>query len=410
LFEAIVSPKSMIVVVVDRLHAGMLGAYGNTWINSTHFDELASQSFLFDQAFIQSPNLDAIYRALWHGESAGRAGNTPSEASFPHLVNSAGWHTALITDEHDLLHHPAAATFTEQKVIEIADTKEAASDVADTQMARLFMTATEWLAAARDPFCLWLHSRGMGGCWDAPLDLRRAFADEEDPVPPDFVDPPKRLLAENFDPDELLGITHAYAGQVMLLDTCLGALADHLDESGFAATTQLTFLSARGFPLGEHGRIGACDQALYNETVQVPWLMRFPDNAGRMARSQALVTSSDLPGTLLEWLDIDRSKLASGRATSLMPIVRGDESMLRDHVYLTSGRERAIRTPAWFLRQPESGAVELYAKPGDRWEVNEAARLCEEVVVGLQQTLAAHEQAGETDVPPLGEELVSQWD
>jgi hypothetical protein len=138
--------------------------------------------------------------------------------------------------------------------------------------------------------------------------------------------------------------------------------------------------------------------------------MRFSDGIGRMARSQALVTLSDLPGTLLEWLDVDRKNLADGRATSLMPIVRGDQQMLRDHVYLTSGRERAIRTPAWFLRQPEDGTVELYAKPGDRWEVNEAARLCEEVVVGLQQALAAHEQAGEAGVPPLGEELVSQWD
>lgn len=403
-------PKNMIVVVVDRLHAGMLGAYGNTWIQTTHFDELAGQSFLFDQAFIESPRLDAIYRALWQGETAVHAGASASEVSFPQLVNSAGWHTALVTDEHALVNYPAAAAFAEQRVVSSVDAKVASADVADTQMARLFMSATEWLTAARDPFCLWLHARGMAGPWDAPLELRRQFADEEDPTPPDFVEVPNRLLEENFDPDELLGITHAYSGQVALLDTCLGALADHLEESGLAATTQLTLVSARGFPLGEHRRIGAYDEALYNESVQVPWLMRFPDGTGRMARSQALVTSSDLPGTLLEWLEVDRKNLANGRATSLMPIVRGDEQMLRDHVYLTSGRERAIRTPAWFLRQPESGTVELYAKPGDRWEVNEAARLCEEVVVGLQQALAAQEQAGDAGVPPLGEELVSQWD
>ena len=229
-------------------------------------------------------------------------------------------------------------------------------------------------------------------------------------TPPDFVEAPNRLLDENFDPDELLGITHAYAGQVALLDTCLGALADHLDESGLAATTQLTLLSARGFPLGEHRRVGPCDESLYNETVQIPWLMRFPEGQGQMARSQALVVTADLPGTLLDWLAIDRQSLASGRATSLMPIVRGDERMLRDHVCLSSGRERAIRTPAWFLRQPDSGAVELYAKPSDRWEVNEASRLCEDVVEGLQQAPALHEQASEAGVTPLGDELVTEWD
>ncbi len=402
--------KNMIVVVVDRLHAGMLGAYGNTWIRTAHFDELASQSFLFDQAIIESPRLDAIYRAFWLGETAAGAGAPASAASFPQLVNSAGWHTALLTDERELVNYPAATAFAEQTIVNTPDVNEATANVSDTRLARLFMTATEWLAAAREPFCLWLHARGMAGPWDAPLEMRRQFADEDDPTPPDFVEAPNRLLDENFDPDELLGITHAYAGQVALLDTCLGALADHLDESGLAATTQLTLLSARGFPLGEHRRVGSCDESLYNETVQIPWLMRFPEGQGQMARSQALVVTADLPGTLLDWLAIDRQSLASGRATSLMPIVRGDECMLRDHVCLSSGRERAIRTPAWFLRQPDSGAVELYAKPSDRWEVNEASRLCEDVVEGLQQALAAHEQPGEAGVTPLGDELVTEWD
>ncbi len=146
------------------------------------------------------------------------------------------------------------------------------------------------------------------------------------PLPPDFVDVPDRMLAADYDPDELLGISHAYAGQVALVDRCLGVLVDHLDESGLAATTQLTLLSARGYPLGEHLRVGRCDNALYNETVQIPWLMRFPDEMGRMARSQALVLPSDLPGTLLDWLELDRSSLATGCATSLLPIIRGEQA------------------------------------------------------------------------------------
>ncbi len=126
----------------------------------------------------------------------------------------------------------------------------------------------------------------MGGPWDAPLAMRNRFAEEDDPQPPTLVTVPDYWLADNADPDEALGIRHAYAGQVSLLDLCLGAFCDQLDESPLAARTQLSVVSARGFPLGLHQRIGPSDEALYNETVQLAWMMRFPDGLGRAGRSQ----------------------------------------------------------------------------------------------------------------------------
>jgi arylsulfatase A-like enzyme len=404
--------QNVIVVAIDRLHAGMLGAYGNAWVHTDHFDHLACESFLFDQAFVESPSLEAIYRAYWSGTHDARgAASSSTESNLLQLLGAAGWHTTLLTDEPQLLEYKPAADFVEQRIVETPDARVSAADMSETQLARLFMAATDWLASPHEPFCLWIHARALGGPWDAPLEMRRQYAEEEDPAPPDFVDVPDRMLAADYDPDELLGISHAYAGQVSLLDRCLGALMDQLAESGLASTAQLTLLSARGFPLGEHLRVGPCDEALYNETLQIPLLMRFPDELGRMARSQALVLPSDLPGTLLDWLKLDRSPLAGGRATSLLPIIRGEQAALRDHVCMTSSNERAIRTHAWFLRQPDNGAAELFAKPADRWEVNEAARLCDGVVVGLQQALAAHQQAGpDAQLPPLADELVTEWD
>jgi len=251
----------------------------------------------------------------------------------------------------------------------------------------------------------------MAAPWDAPFECRNQYADEEDPEPPKFVDVPNRCLAEDYDPDELLGITHAYAGQVALLDVCVGALVDHIQQGELAANTQVTLLSARGFPLGEHLRVGPCDEALYSETVQIAWMMRFPGGLGKLARSQALVQPADLPGTLLDCLEIDRGRLGSGRATSLMEIIRGDVESIRDCALLDAGAERAIRTPAWYLRQPAGGAAELYSKPGDRWEVNEVASLCGEIVTGLQAALRETEQAGQDrQLPPLAEALVTEID
>lgn len=390
----------------------MIGAYGNSWIHTSQLDHLASESFLFDQALIASPRLDRLYGDYWFGSHAADAeGQVDGGASFPRLLQAAGMHTALITDEPEVATLRLAADFAERILVESPPHDQAAEDVLETQLARLFGTATDWLASAPQPFCLWLHARGMTAAWDAPLELRKQYAEDEDPEPPRFSAVPNRRLSEAYDPDELLGITHAYAGQISLLDLCVGALLDHLQQGTLAATTQLTFLSARGFPLGEHRRVGPCDDALYNETVQIPWLMQFPDGLGKLARSQALVQPADLPGTLLDWLEIDRGTLGSGHAISLLKIVRGDVESIRDHVFLVSHHDQAIRTPAWLLRQPASGAVELYSKPSDRWEVNEVANLCPQIVESLQAALAELARAGPTSrLPPLSEDLVKEVD
>ena len=402
-------PRNLICVVIDRLHAGMLGAYGNSWIKSKHFDRLASESFLFDQAYVDSPRLDLLYRAYWAGRHAAFRDAEPIPGhSFPEIVAQAGWHTALVCDDPEVAAQPLASQFAERVPLDAADR---ADDNESTQLERLFGTAIDWLAAPRAPFCLWVHARAMAGDWDAPYALRSQFADEEDPPPPDFVAVPDLRLAEDHDPDELLGIAHAYAGQLTLLDRCLGALVDHLHQSGLAETTQLTVLAARGFPLGEHRRVGECDGALYNELVQIPWVMRFPDGLGRLDRSQALVQPADLPGTLLDWLGLDRAQLGSGRANSLLPIVRGAVEAIRDRAHMISDAEQALRTRAWLLRQPVGGPAELYAKPGDRWEVNEVANLCGEVVAGLQAALAQIEQLDEEgESPPLDDLLVTEVD
>ncbi len=404
--------KNLICVVIEGLHAGMVGAYGNSWIRTAALDALACESFLFDQAYLESPLLERTYRAFWHGLHAADCHVLDEDAeSFPHLLAAGGLHSALLTDSAEVAGLLPAAEFVEQLLIESQEDPSSAQDIAETGLARLFGAATEWLRAPREPFCLWIHARGMAAPWDAPLELRDRFADEEDPEPPRVVEVPNHWLPNDFDPDEPLGIKHAYAGQVALLDLCLGGLLDEFDASPLAATTQLTFLSTAGFPLGEHRRIGSCDDALYNERTQLVWMMRFPDEMGRLARSQALVQPTDLPVSLLEWLEIDRGRLAGTNASSLIPLVRGEVDSLRDRLLMVGPHDRAMRTSAWHLRQPLTGAAELYSKPSDRWEVSEVANLLPDIVLGMQAALEEIVVTGPvTGVPPLDEALTSELD
>lgn len=402
-----------ICLVVDRLHAGYLGAYGNAWIETRSLDRLASQSFLFDQALIDSPQLELLYRSYWHGWHAMCPAAPPEpRASLAALLRDAGVATALLTDEPQVARHPLSVDFDELIEIDPPWQPQNAGEIEQTHFARCFVQLIDWLEAARGPFLLWCHLGSLGATWDAPLKYRQAYCEEGDPPPPDTADVPDRVLPADYDPDELLGITQSYCGQVALLDECLGAFLEFLEGLPAGRETLLTLTSARGFPLGEHRRVGTCDGALFGELVHVPLLVRFPDAAGAAARSQALVEPADFWASLLDWWRVDAAP-ASPTANSVLPLVGQQSVQLRDRLcILGEGGQRAIRTPAWYLRA--AAAPELFAKPADRWETNDVATRCQEVTECLQDALGRYElalSAGRvSELPPLSEVLLSGFD
>jgi hypothetical protein len=399
-----------ICLVIDRLHAGYLGAWGNTWIETPSLDRLASQSLVFDQMLADTPELGPLYRSYWHGWHALCPPPPADRRSLPAMLREAGVASVLLADEPAIRQHPLAAEFDEVVPIDPPWQAQVAGrgQFEQTHLARCFLQIIDWLNSAPRPFLLWCHLASLGTIWDAPLEFRCRYLEEGDPPPPSSADVPDRLLDENPDPDDVWGVSQSYAGQVSLLDTCLGALDEFLRGSPLAADTLLALTSARGFPLGEHGRLGPCDQALYGELLHVPLLLRFPDNLGAAMRSQALVEPADLWATLLDYWQIgDPPRSPSGG--SLMPLAREELPALRDRLCaIGRGSERAIRTPAWYLRR--AAEPELFAKPADFWEVNNVASRCQEVVECLGDAIVEFEQvlhAGRVaDLPALHEVLV----
>jgi hypothetical protein len=272
--------KQAVVVVIDRLGAGWLGPYGNTWLETPHFNCLAAQSLLCENALADSPDLAQAYRAYWSGRHTlepDRRASGPGEAASLGLEGSI-----LVTDDERVSGHPLAAGFSEIRRARASRATSAARSIEETELFQLTAAAIEALTGAARAPLVWIHSRGMGGAWDAPLDYRNQFADEGDPEPPKLVQPPELLLSDGFDPDELLGLTQAYAGQVALADECLGMLLAALDEHPRRDETLLIVTSPRGYPLGEHRRVGAAGDALYAELLQVPLLVRFPGGLGAL--------------------------------------------------------------------------------------------------------------------------------
>ena len=156
---------------------------------------------------------------------------------------------------------------------------------------------------------------------------------------------PRRLNVKRdrgFDPDELLRYVHAFAGQVTVMDLCLGALLDAADEHRMAEDTLFAFTSPRGYPLGEHGQVGPVEDALYGEILNVPLIVRLPRGERRLMRTQELIQPSDLHDLLC-------AQFVAGSPSLLLDIAEGKDHPPRDIACAVAKGERAIRTPAWFL-------------------------------------------------------------
>lgn len=397
-----------VCLIVDRLHWGYLGAYGNTWLPTPAFDRLAAEGFVWDGAFVESPRLDDFCNACWTGRHAMRpAAPIDARQTLMGLLSQHEVHSRLLTDDPRVARHPLASGFGEVINLHLPPPRVPADSLEHTLLGRYFSQTMELLESAPEPFLLWCHAGSLATAWDAPREFRQAVWDEGDPEPPDLVLPPETILPEDYDPDLLLGFTQVYAAQVGLLDACLDVLLDWLAESEKGGRTLLLLASARGFPLGEHLRVGPCDHALHSELVRVPLMFRFPDEADATDRSDALVQPSDLAPTLCDWHGV-----APDRFPAAMNLLRrmheGGEHDRQCVGILGEGEERAMVTPAWYYRQ--ATRRELFLRPDDCWEANDVADRCPEIVDAMATALSAYHRAmqsnGREAMPALDRELL----
>ena len=62
--------SSAVVVVIDRLGAGWLGPYGNTWLDTPNFNRLTARSLLCETVIAGTPDLAGSCRGYWTGRHA----------------------------------------------------------------------------------------------------------------------------------------------------------------------------------------------------------------------------------------------------------------------------------------------------------------------------------------------------
>lgn len=340
-----------VVLFIDGLPAHLPGPYGNTTVETPALNRLAADSTLFDFCFTEFPHLDQSYPLLL--KEIAREGSI-FLSDCPEALNLAA-------------NHPFDSIVDAGGV----ECQRSAGNVTETQVASFFAQAIEALQTLEDDGLCWLHHRGLCGPWDAPWEIRASFMSEDDPEPPtDVARPVGKFNSASDDPDQLLGYQQCAYAQVVVIDQMLGIFLDHLRQTGKSNETSFVFGATRGYPLGEHGIVGEFDN-LYNETLHVPLMIRqrLEDDAPFGSRNHQLFQFADVNRLIGELLN-------------------GDELSLHgnDVARSSTGPLKSLQNDQWKLicSAQDRSFEELYAKPDDRWDVNDVSRRCADIVQALR--------------------------
>ena len=360
--------STKIIITVDGINSFMLGLHGNTSVETPAFDGLAADSISFDFAFAPSSDLNTALAAMFTGSQ-----NQPVTA----LIEGS---STFVSDCPSAIEAAESAQFDSIASISPNDGDAPAKSPAQTQAADFFAAATEAVETLEQGDLLWLHFSGLTERWDAPLEMREQYRALDDPEPYADVKPPCFSFdANQDDPDLLVSVQQSCFAQIAIIDRMLGVFLDHLAQIEVGQSAVVIVAGLRGYELGEHGHVGPASN-LYAQSLHVPLLVRLPgaDESTKNRRSHCLIQTS----TIGDWI------IDSAGVKDQCEIIMDNDA---PPIFFSSKSAASVQTAAWkFLRWTDDEGIvfeQLFAKPDDRWEVNDVASRCPQIVEEMEEVL-----------------------
>lgn len=134
-----------------------------------------------------------------------------------------------------------------------------------------------------------------------------------------------RFHSQNLKGDDLVRwkyqrYMHDYTATVRGVDESVGRVLDYLERNGLAENTIVIYSSDQGFFLGEHNWFDK--RWIFEESLRTPFLMRWPGVIKPGSTNRDIVSTLDFAPTLLEAAGVAVPGEMQGR--SLMPLLRGN--------------------------------------------------------------------------------------
>jgi N-acetylglucosamine-6-sulfatase len=195
--------------------------------------------------------------------------------------------------------------------------------------------------------------RHQGSLRGTEFDRAPSFNERDVSDKPPFVRKRGRL-----DGDATRALRGAYYDRresLLAVDEMVGRLLSELRRAGELRDTLIVFTSDNGYMLGEHRLRGK--NRLYEESVQVPLVMRGPGVPRDSARRQ-LVGNIDLAPTILDAAGAKSPLRMDGR--SLFPLANHPRAARSRDILLETARSAGIRTRRYLYAEHQSRQRELY--------------------------------------------------
>ena len=410
-------PPNILFILTDNQAASLLGAYGNPDVRTPHVDRLAEEGIRFTRAFAVNGMCSPTRATLMTGLMPSQHGihswlddelldqwpeSWSAVAEFrtlPLTLKNRGYRTAMIGKWH--LGQPWKAsigyqhwvTFPYGHTIDFWDNTIIDNDktypVKDRHIVDFFTDkAVEYIQdySGDQPFYLQLNYDGP--YTNPPTNYgpaRNRFYQEY--AGKEFKSFPRTAYNENLveqlldadispflrtklreglamhnDPATMANV----ASQNTLVDDGVGRVLAALREKGLENNTLVIFSSDQGNFYGQHGlwqhTVVTTPSSMYETAMNIPLIVRHPDNIKAGQVSELLIGQYDIPVTILDYVGLGDVTFGNSPGNSFRSALTGKTGDWHDAVFFEQEETRVIRTEnyAYWKRLHSTGEPALY--------------------------------------------------
>ncbi len=378
---------NLLFVFADQMRARACGFMENEQVRTPNMNRMAREGVVFENAVSTCPVCTPYRASLLTGRYPLACRTAMNDVRLPvdelciaEILRDEGYRTGYIGKWH--LDGPFRGGFTPPGPRRQGFEFWAANDCTHAYMETFYYRddpepiyldeyssdgftgiAIDFIAEhAADPFCLFLS-------WAPPHNPYHDMPAEYDIYDPATLELPDNT--EEFARDDIAG----YYGHITALDRNLGRLLNSLEESGIADDTIVVFTSDHGDMLGAHGL--QRKQKPWDESIMVPWVMRWPGELPRGLRTDTLLNSPDVMPTLLSLMGVEIPDTVQG--SDLSGAARGSGGFEPTSAYIANpmpfpgdhhetGPWRGVRTKTHTYVEDEHGPWLLYDNGADPWQ------------------------------------------
>jgi len=334
---------NIVMIVCDCLRPEFLGCYGNKDINTPNIDKLAEEGVMFTNAFSQScwtrPAIASLFTGLYvrnHGVKERTDALDETIKTLAQILNENGYDTIMVCE------NPLPRAFGLSRGFQrIHSSKYNRFEIFLFKILRritfgklsrhfllrvyedlndgkeLVKKARNMLSKCKKPFFLYLHLMDTHYPYNLPFDERKPLGElkknKEHPM-------------------------KAYLNAIEFMDGAIGELINWV-EKNFSDLT-IILLADHGDEFYEHGHYQHGYNALYNELIKIPLIIR-SSRLPYKGKINKYVRIIDIFPTVLDIVGIsyDKSKL-DGVSLLMLPKEKKDRT-----IFCESGHGHVLNTP-----------------------------------------------------------------